>query len=61
MHDCPLKWYILTFWRKLHRMMNMHSKYDSMHKNEMFYILIWINDHALTSISCMLSRGQLKD
>ena len=35
-------------------MMNMHSKYDNMHMNEMFYALIWINNHLIISITCML-------
>ena len=30
-------------------MMNMHLKYDNMHRNVMFYILICINDHIITS------------
>ena len=33
----------------------MHSKYDNMHKNEMFYALICINNHLITSINYMLS------
>ena len=32
----------------------MRSKYDKMHRNEMFYALTCINKHAVTSISCML-------
>ena len=30
---------------KLHEMIEMHSKYDNMHTNEMFYALICINNH----------------
>ena len=36
-------------------MIDMHSKYDNMHKNVMFYVLIYINNHIIISISCMLS------
>ena len=35
--------------------LDMYSKYDHMHKNVMFYVLIYINNHVVTSISCMLS------
>ena len=33
----------------------MHSKHDNMHKNEMFYALICINNYIITCIDCMLS------
>ena len=36
-------------------MMNMHSKYDNMHKNGMIYVLKSTNNHVISSISCMLS------
>ena len=36
-------------------MMNMHSKYDNMWMNEMFYALICINSNVIVSISCILS------
>ena len=39
-------------------MMNMHSMYDNMHKNKIFYTLIYINNHVITSINCMLSVPQ---
>ena len=35
---------------KLHRLKNMHSKYDNMHEN-----IIYINNHVITSICWMLS------
>ena len=28
-------------------MIDMHSKYDNMHKNRMFYALIYINNHVI--------------
>ena len=37
----------------------MHSKCDNMHKNDIFYTLICINNHEITSISCMLSIHRL--
>ena len=36
-------------------MIDMHLKYDNMHKNEKFYALIYINNHVITSINFMLS------
>ena len=55
--------YFDTITLNLHRMINMHSKYDTMHRNGIFYALIFINNHVITSISCMLSnkRGDLVD
>ena len=41
-------------------MIYMHSKYDNMHKNIMFYALIYINNHVITSKSCMLLKGRVK-
>ena len=35
----------------------MHSKYDNIHKNGMFYALICINNLIIVSIGCMLSLG----
>ena len=36
-------------------MMNMYLKYDNMDNNGMFCVQICINNHVITSISCMLS------
>ena len=36
-------------------MIDMHSKYNNMHKSKMFYLLIYINNHILICINCMLS------
>ena len=36
-------------------MIDMHSKYDNMHKNGMFYALIFIKNYIITCINCMLS------
>ena len=60
MHDCLSKQHILIILFKLHIMMNMHTKYDNMHKNGIFYVLFRINIHIIKSISCMLSTHTLK-
>ena len=35
-------------------MIDIHSKYDNMHKNVIFYVLICINNHVNSCINCML-------
>ena len=35
-------------------MINIHAKYDNIHKNEMFYSLIYINKHIISCINYML-------
>ena len=55
MHNYPLN---NTFWYynlKLHEMIDMHSKYDIMQKNRIFYALICINNHVIACYACMLS------
>ena len=42
-----------------HKMIDMHSKYDNMHKNGMFYALIFINILKITCINCMILEGIL--
>ena len=37
-------------------MIKLNSKYDNIHRNRMFYVLLCINNHVITSISCMLSQ-----
>ena len=37
----------------------MHSKYDNMHKNVMFYALIYNNNHIIVCVNCMLSLTTL--
>ena len=39
-------------------MIDMHSKYDNMHKNGMFCALICINNLIIACINYMLSRHQ---
>ena len=41
-------------------MLSMHSKYNNIHKNEMFNALICINNHVIMSINCMLSLTPFK-
>ena len=36
-------------------MIDMLSKYDNMHKNWIFYALIFINNHIITYLNWMLS------
>ena len=38
-------------------MIEMHSKYDNMHINGMFYALYCINNHVLSCQDCMLSTS----
>ena len=45
----------ITF--KLHRMINMHMNYDNRHRNGMFHALIYIYNHEITCISCMLLKA----
>ena len=43
----------------MYEMIDMHSKYDNIHKNGMFYNNIYINNHIITCINCMLSRYKM--
>ena len=36
-------------------MIDINSKHDNMHRNEMFYALICISKHIILCINCMLS------
>ena len=36
-------------------MIDIYSKYDNIHKNIMFYVLIYINNYIIICIICMLS------
>ena len=54
MHNYPKNNPFLCYNSKLYRMIDMHSKYDSMYKNELFYVLICINNHLITCNNCML-------
>ena len=39
----------------LYRIIDMHSKYDNMRKNEIFYALICINNDIITCLNWTLS------
>ena len=43
---------------EFHRMIDMHSKYDNMHKNDMVYALISINIHIILCINWILLSTQ---
>ena len=36
-------------------MIDIHSKYDNMQENEILCVLIYINNHVIICINCMLS------
>ena len=39
-------------------MIDIQSKYDNMYKNDIFYAFIYINNHVIINIFCVLSGGQ---
>ena len=45
----------------MHEIIDMHSKYDNMHKNEMFYALVCINNYIISCINCMLSASEARE
>ena len=40
----------------MYEMIDMHIKYDNIHKNIMYYVKICTNNHIITSINYILSR-----
>ena len=42
---------------KLHKMIDMHLKYDNMHTNGTFNVLNCMNNHVDSCINCMLSTS----
>ena len=49
-----------AFWDynfNFHRMIDAQSNNDNMHKNGMFYVLIFANNHIITCIDCILSAA----
>ena len=38
-------------------MIDIRSKHDNMHKNEIFYASICINNHIISCVNCMLSEA----
>ena len=55
MHNYPKNSIFLDYNLRLHKMIDIYSKYDNMHKNGMFYALICINNHIIACQSCVLS------
>ena len=45
MHNYPSNSAFWDYNLNLHEMIDMHSKYNNMHKNGIFYALICINNH----------------
>ena len=42
-------------------MIDIFSKHDKMHKNGIFYALFCNNNHIISCINCMLSRGRKRE
>ena len=57
MHNYPQNAIFLDHNLKLHKMIEMYSKYDNMHTNRIFNALNCINNHVNLCINCMLSLG----
>ena len=55
MHNYPQNDTFLDHNLKLHKMIEMHSKYDNMHTNKIFNALICNNDHVNSCANFMLS------
>ena len=55
MHNYPQNDIFLYHNLKLHKMIEMHSKFDNMHTNRIFNALICINNHVNSCTNCMLS------
>ena len=55
MHNYPLNDTFLYHNLKLHKMIEMNSKYDNMHTNRIFNALNFINNRVNSCINFMLS------
>ena len=55
MHNYPQNAVFLEQNLKLHKMIEMHLKYDNMHTNRIFNVLNYINFHVTSFINCVLS------
>ena len=56
MHNYPQKDIFLYHNLKLHKMIEMHLKYNNMHRNRIFNALICINNHVNLCMNFMLSN-----
>ena len=61
MHNYPSNDTFLDHNLKLHKMIEMHSKYDNMHTNGIYKGLICINNHINSCISCMLLGSRVNN
>ena len=55
MHNYPSNSVLWEYNLKLLEMIEMHSKYDIIHENGIFYAIICINNHIIVFINCVLS------
>ena len=55
MHNYPQNAIFLDHNLKLHKMIELHSKYNNMHTNRIFNALNYINNHVNSYKNCMLS------
>ena len=60
MHNYPKIAIFLDHNLKLHKMIEIHSKYDNMHTNTKFHVLNCINNHVNSCINGMLSMVRLE-
>ena len=60
-HNYPYNNAFSDYNLNLHEMIDMHSKYDKMHKHRMFNALISINNHIIACLDCMLSWAYVED
>ena len=58
MHKYPQNDTFLDDNLNLHKMIEMHSKYDNMLTNRILNALNYINNHVNSCINCMLSIGR---
>ena len=56
MHTYPQNDTFLDHNLKLHKMIEMYSKYDNMHTNRILNALIYINNYVNLCTNCVLSR-----
>ena len=59
-HNYPQNAIFLYHYLKLHKMIEMQSKYDNMHTNRIFNTLNYINNHVNSCTNCMISLISIK-
>ena len=55
MYNYPQNAIFLYYNLKLHKMIEIHSKYDNMHTKRIFNALNCVNNHVNSCTNCMLS------